>query len=151
MGGNALNRSVRDGLTCQKIESWDKSNWDLLAKNAYYLDDDGEIDGFYDLIVLDFDRYVLELDIVSGPATFDRLNKAVDEDEDLLYVSSHVNTWDISQKFRYVDNVEGSVFYSLEDIDKISLPESQRMLDSVFGYNPVEELEKIEKRQCSNL
>lgn len=147
-----MTRSVRNGLACQKIESWDKSNWDLLAKSACYLDENDSVDGVYDLLVMDLDRYVVELDVVSGVGrSFDRLSRAVEENEDLLYVSAHINTWDIPRKFRYIGDIDGSVYYSSEDAEKISSPASQEMIDAVFGYNPVEELERIDEAQCSEL
>lgn len=150
---NPLTQSITNGLACQKIESWEKSNWDLMAKDAPYLDISGEeVAGQYDLIVIDVDDHLIELDIVSGmDSDYERIHRAMRESEELGYVPSHINSWDISPKFRYSEDIGGNMYYSLEDEPKLFNPESKEIFDSIFGFDPMEVLERADAAKCSNL
>ena len=153
MADNPLTQSITNGLACQKIESWGESNWDLMAKDTPYLDISGEkVAGKYDLIVIDVDDYLIELDIVSGmDSDYERINRAMRENDELGYIPSHINSWEISPKFRYAGDIGGNIYYTIDDEPKLSDPESQELFDSIFGFNPVNMLEKADAKKCSNL
>jgi hypothetical protein len=124
-----------------------------MAKDTPYLDISGEeVAGKYDLIVIDVDDYLIELDIVSGmDSDYERIHRAMKENEDLGYIPSYINSWDISPKFRYAEDIGGNIYYSINNEAKLSNPESQELFDSIFGFNPIDVLERADAKKCSNL
>lgn len=153
MTGNSNNQNIIDGLACQKIGSWDQSNWNFLAKGAPYLDETGlEIDGYYEVMVIDFDKSLIELDTISTTDTeFYRINEVMEENSEFGYVPSYVNSLEISPKFKYFDNISGNIYYKPQDEPKLAEKRTQDILNSIFGFNPIEELEKINSEECANL